>query len=139
MLKVNMIRIVLWSPIALAGGAFLGWRLKGAGLNGAMLSACILLMVAALQPILVSLQFGFFNSNTEIAFSAIRKTFLVSLALLVETACIISAAVLLFWGVSGGKCATALAGTLIAALISSISWLVNGMLYDRSRVDFGIR
>ena len=137
--KVNLIRLLLWVPVTLASGAFIGWHFKVTWLEGLMLSSEILLMITLLQPVFLSTQFGLLSSNTEITFRHIRKYFFTCVLLLTECLLILCSLILSAYGASGFEHGLILAGILLTGFFSIASWAVNGVFFDRSRADFGVR
>lgn len=128
MLRVNWIRLGLFAPAFLLACAALGLRLGETGWLGAWRGFEVLLLLAAVQPLFVVLQFSSGTNDTRVIHFESCLAF-AAIALLLLS--LLSAGVGIFVAVGPWQALSAAAFVFFPGL----SWWLYGWLYEHGRVD----
>jgi len=130
MMKVNVVRLLGFTPVALTAGLLIGWRYLAQPTTGLLISAQIVLMSLAVQPYgMVFLHSSGTNDTTRLNWTSV----LFACAVIANAVMFIPAAILFF--AFNRSLVSWIMGPPVLALLSLSMWRFYGFLYSRHQVD----
>jgi hypothetical protein len=130
MMKVSAVRILGFTPAALAAGLLVGWRYFGQPATGLLISAQLVLTSLAVQPYCMLFLHSAGTNDTK----RINWTSALFACALIANAVVFLPAAILFFAFNWSL-VTWIMGPPVLALLSLSMWRFYGFLYSRHQID----
>lgn len=134
LVKINLIRYLVWTPCFLMYAAILGWRLGDSAMSGLKVGGLALAVLLSTIPVFIVAQHSQGTTDTK----TLNLHTLIGIALAIPLGCIYLGIAVTFMIVSqstGIYVVLAFALGLGMFLCSGLMWFLYKQLYDRGRID----